>query len=84
MVNLKVNLNFFIKQFSHITKKAKTNFKYLKNEKSIYNEIKAFFIIYKELPLKHLKPNFFEAESWTLIEDLCKENLAKEVSAEFS
>ena len=84
MVNLKVNLNFFIKQFSHITKKAKTNFKYLKNEKSFYNEIKAFFIIYKELPLKHLKPNFFQAETPTSIRKLCKENLVYEVSVKFS
>ena len=76
--------NFLSSSFPTSLKNPGENFKYLKNEKSFYNEKKAFFIIYKELPLKHLKPNFFEAESPTSIRKVCKENLVNEVSVGFS
>ena len=70
---------FLSSSFPTSLRKPRQNFKYLKNEKSFYNEEKAFFIIYKELPLKHLKPNFLEGGSPTSLEDLCKENLVNEV-----
>ena len=75
---------FLSSSFPTWLKKPGENFKYLKNKSSFYNEKKAFFIIYKELPLKHLKPNFFQAETPTSIRKLCKENLAYEVSVKFS
>ena len=45
------------------TKKSRQKFKYLENEKSIFNDEKAFFIIFKGLSLKPIKLFFGRRES---------------------
>ena len=40
-------------------KKSRQKFKYLENEKSFQDEIKAFLIIFKGLSLKQIKQIFF-------------------------
>ena len=47
-------------------KKSRQKFKYLENEKSFKDEMKAFFIIFEGLSLKQIKKNLLESESPTL------------------
>ena len=47
-------------------KKSRQKFKYLENEKSFKDEIKAFFIIFEGLSLKQIKKTLLEGESPTL------------------
>ena len=42
-----------------MTKKSGQKFEYLEDEKSFQDEIKTFFIIFKELSLNANKTNFF-------------------------
>ena len=47
VINFEINLIFLIKLFFYMNKKSRQKRKYLENEKSFYDEIKAFFIIFK-------------------------------------
>ena len=49
IINFEINLTSLIKQFFLHDQKVKTKFKYLENEKSFEDEIKAVFIIFKGL-----------------------------------
>ena len=51
IINFEINLIFPIKLFLYMTKNSRQQFKYLKNKKNFYSEIKAFFIIFKGLPV---------------------------------
>ena len=57
--DFEVILSFLIKPFSYMTKKIKTKFKYLPNEKNK----KHFFIIFEGLALKKIKLTVLEGES---------------------
>ena len=58
----------FLITLFYITKNPKQKLKYIENEKSFYDEIKAFLVICKELSLKQTKQIFLEGESPTLRE----------------
>ena len=47
--------------------KSGQKFKYLKNEKIFYHRIKiTFFIVFKRLSLKQIKPTFMEGQTQTI------------------
>ena len=69
-INFKIYPSLLIKAFSYMTKKIETNFKYPEKEKS--SKYKVFFITFKGLPLKQIKPIFLKGGSRTFISFMTK------------
>ena len=61
---LKLTWIFLFKLFRYMTKRSRKKLKYLENEKCFRSEIKAFFIIFKELSVAK---NFLRPESAPLM-----------------
>ena len=64
VTNFEINLIFFIKPFSYMTRIVRT--KPLKNENSFLDETKSLFHRFTGLSLKQIKSTFRECESPTL------------------
>ena len=59
VIKFEINLSFLIKPFSHMTKKVRTKFKYLKNKDSFEGKIKISFPHFYRTFIKANKKNFF-------------------------
>ena len=75
IINFEINLSFLIKPFSYKTKKSEQKLKYLQKKKTFKVRWKVFFIIFKGLSFKQIKPLFLKSNfqiiflSWELLLD---------------
>ena len=75
IINFEINLSFLIKSFSYKTKKSEQKLKYLQKKKTFKVKWKVFFITFKGLSFKQIKPLFLKPNfqiifpSWELLLD---------------
>ena len=66
VINLEINRSPLIKPFFYITKKSRQKYKYIKNEKSFYHEIKSIFHHFQRDFIEVNRNKFLKGESPTL------------------